>query len=113
MKFDQIYVQPSKPKTMVAKRLEKKTCCEVCTKKNSMCRDFLTLKKQDPNQEVTGLNKIILKDHSIKNGIGPNPNGPRSVSCDRAFLDFLRFLSGSGRETWVRPWVRFLGSIGG
>ena len=68
MKFDQIYVQPSKPKKNGCEKVgQKNPCCEVCTK-NSMCR---------PNQEVTGLNKIILKDHSIKNGIGPNPNGPR------------------------------------
>ena len=36
------------------------------------------------------LNNFKLRDlgkeyyGSIKNGMGPNPNGPRSVSCDRA-----------------------------
>ena len=36
---------------------------------------------------------------SIKNWMGPNPNGPRSVSCDRAILRFFR-----GPET-VGPFV--------
>ena len=35
------------------------------------------------------------------------PTGPRSVSCDRA-IGYSGFFFGV-RETWVRPWVRFLG----
>ena len=44
---------------------------------------------------------------SIKNGMGPNPNGPRSVSCDRA----IRYSGFFGvREKWVLleiSWILF------
>jgi len=53
---------------------------------------------------------IISK--SIKNWMGPNPNGPLSVSCDR-YMKILRFFPGSVTRgscleiSWIKPTKKY------
>ena len=52
-----------------------------------------------PLSKVTSFNIrcIVVLVESIKNWMGPNPNGPRSGSCDRA----IRFSGLGVRNPWV------------
>ena len=65
-----------------------------------------------PNKHPAMLQMFLFQ--SIKNWMGPNPNGPYQVSCNRAirYSGFFRVRSGRVRPleiSWIQDWVSFWG----
>ena len=65
-----------------------------------------------PNKNPAMLQMFLFQ--SIQNWMGPNPNRPYQVSCNRAirYSGFFRVRSGTVRPleiSWIQDWVRFWG----
>ena len=75
----------------------------------------LKRKLQSLSRKSLRVGKTHWKVGSIKNGMGPNPNGPRSVSCDRAirYSGFfgVRSVGPVGQISWIGNWMAFWGGF--